>query len=423
MWYNVLKHTILRQLKLSKWSILKKVFEVLYGYPLLLVSFLIPRNRDKIVVGSHTPFNDNSKYFFIFSHKNKHKKRLIWIANTRLIAKEVTSLGFEAYFKWSLIGLYHSLTAKVYVFSFHVIDINLWTCGNTIKFNLWHGIPLKDIEFNVKNGSSVNIYNAKNIISRIFALYIFIRPDFLLVTGESLKAYFGKAFRVKDEFIIKAFGYPRCDLFFLDKNDFNEHISKFENNLEGIIGKLKIFEKVYIYMPTWRDYDFIEESGFDFFRLNETLEKSSSYFLLKLHPATKIKLSYIEKFGNIKVLANDIDIYPLLPFTDCLITDYSSIYFDYLLLKEKQIKLFPYDKEKYVTEDRGFIHDYDKVMLSSKYYSFNELLQSLSIKEEFTCGTRYESQIKVIWEDYSGNSTEKILSVLETETKRPRVGK
>jgi CDP-glycerol glycerophosphotransferase (TagB/SpsB family) len=229
-------------------------------------------------------------------------------------------------------------------------------------------------------------------------------------------SYFGKAFRVKDESKLKAFGYPRCDIFFLNKNELNSHIHKYESNLYKIILKLKGFKKTYIYMPTWRDYDFIEEGEFDFFKLNETLEKSNSYFLLKLHPATKVNLSEIKKFNNIKLLANDIDIYPLLPFTDCLITDYSSIYFDYLLLKGKEIKLFPFDKDKYVTEDRGFVDEYDKVMLSSKYYSFNELLKSLSIKEELTCGNRYEKQIKLIWDNFTGNSTEKILHVLNTKS-------
>jgi hypothetical protein len=125
-----------------------KVLEVIYGYPLLLFSFLIPRNKDKILVGSHTPFNDNSKYFFIFAVNNEHNKRIIWIAHTKIIAKYVMSLGFESYYRWSLKGLYHSLTAKVYVFCFHVIDINLWTSGNTIKFNLWHGIPLNISSYN-----------------------------------------------------------------------------------------------------------------------------------------------------------------------------------------------------------------------------------------------------------------------------------
>lgn len=400
-----------RQIK----SILLKVIEVFYGYPLLFFSYLIPRDKDKILVGSHTPFNDNSKYFFIFSYKYKHEKRIIWIASSKIIAKDIMNLGFESYYRWSLKGLYHSLTAKVYIYSFHLIDINLWTSGNTLKFNLWHGVPLKNIEFNVKSGSSVNIYNSRNIISRIFALYIFIRPDFLLVTSNSLTDYFGRAFRIKDETKIKAFGYPRCDLFFLDKNELKNHIHKYESNLEDIIMKLKEFEKTYIYMPTWRDYNFIEESEFDFSKLNNTLEKNNSYFLLKLHPSTKINLSEIKKFNNIKLLANDIDIYPLLPFTDCLITDYSSIYFDYLLLKRKEIKLFPFDKEKYVTEDRGFVNDYDKVMLSSKYYSFNELLKSLNVKEELTCENRYEKQIKLIWDNFTGNSTENILHILNSK--------
>lgn len=407
---NHIANTIIKQLKKkNKLIIIKKILEISYGYPLLLISFLIPRNKNKIVVGSHTPFNDNSKYFFLFFKKYNNNKRIIWIASTRKIANDIFKLGFESYYRWSLKGLYHSLTAKIYIFSFHIIDINLWTSGNTFKFNLWHGIPLKDIEFNVKKGSSVSIYNTKNIISRIFALYIFIKPDLLLVTGKSLKRYFSKAFRMKDESKIIAFGYPRCDLFFLNKSELNSHIFKYESNLVHLVLELDKFEKTYIYMPTWRDYDFISVMEFDFYKLNNILEKNNSCFLLKLHPATKVNLAELNKFKNIKLLDNNTDVYPLLPYIDCLITDYSSIYFDFILLKAKEIKLFPFDKDKYEIEDRGFIEDYDKVMLSSKYYSFDELLKSFSFKEELTCGDKYKKQINQIWDDYSGNSTENII--------------
>ena len=138
----------------------------------------------------------------------------------------------------------------------------------------------------------------------------------------------GKAFRLKDQSKIKAYGYPRCDLFFLDKNGLDKHIQKYESKLVNIITELKGFEKTYIYMPTWRDYDFFEESKFNFIKLNSTLQELNSCFLLKLHPATKINLSEKAKLRNIKLFDNDIDIYPLLPYTDCLITDYSSVSFD-----------------------------------------------------------------------------------------------
>ena len=50
-------------------KVIQKFLEILYGYPIYLISFCIPKNSKKIVVGSHTPFNDNSKYFFLLSQQ------------------------------------------------------------------------------------------------------------------------------------------------------------------------------------------------------------------------------------------------------------------------------------------------------------------------------------------------------------------
>ena len=70
---------------------------------------------------------------------------------------------------------------------------------------------------------------------------------------------------------------------------------------------------------------------------------------------------------NIVFYDNHRDIYPLLGLTDCLITDYCSIYFDYLHLN-KPIIYFPFDYEKYIREDRELIFDYDEMTPGPKCY-------------------------------------------------------
>lgn len=116
-----------------------------------------------------------------------------------------------------------------------MIDINLWTSGNTIKINLWHGIPLKHIEFMAKTGSSASIYNEKNILSRIFALYIFIKPDFLVSSSPAVSNYYKKAFRLTDKNVLLEYGSPRTDIFFLKNNELKTHIEKYE--LKNVILK------------------------------------------------------------------------------------------------------------------------------------------------------------------------------------------
>ncbi|MCP4220690.1 MAG: hypothetical protein GY765_39045, partial [bacterium] len=66
------------------------------------------------------------------------------------------------------------------------------------------------------------------------------------------------------------------------------------------------------------------------------------------------------------------DIYPFLPLADLLITDYSSIYFDYLLL-DRPIVFFPYDLETYINEERGLIFEYDRLTPGPHCFSREEL--------------------------------------------------
>jgi len=104
-------------------------------------------------------------------------------------------------------------------------------------------------------------------------------------------------------------------------------------------------------------------------------------FIFKLHPLTvfeKINLDEVNKFSNLTVMDKNMDIYPILPFTDCLISDYSSIYYDYLLMKDKEVYLFPYDYEEYILKSRSLAFDYNKQMPGRRFEDFNDLLGSIN---------------------------------------------
>ena len=123
-------------------------------------------------------------------------------------------------------------------------------------------------------------------------------------------------------------------------------------------------------MPTFRD------SGRDFLKFLDltTFNKfgliNNLLFIFKLHPDTLIKKR--ESLNNILFYESSKDIYPILPLSDLLITDYSSIYTDYLFLN-KPILFFPFDKEEYIKNDRAFQFDYDEFTPGPKAYNQQEL--------------------------------------------------
>jgi len=70
----------------------------------------------------------------------------------------------------------------------------------------------------------------------------------------------------------------------------------------------------------------------------------------------------------------------VLPFIDCLITDYSSIYTDFLMMN-KEIILFVFDYEDYVKKSYE-LSEYDKYFVGKKTYTFNQLLQTITSEED-----------------------------------------
>ena len=94
--------------------------------------------------------------------------------------------------------------------------------------------------------------------------------------------------------------------------------------------------------------------------LEEFCSKNNLIFILKLHPfVMQFQENFAPTEGFTNILFHDAvsDIYPLLKYTDLLITDYSSIYFDFLLL-DRPIIFFNYDYDEYSSNMGGFVYDY-----------------------------------------------------------------
>ena len=99
----------------------------------------------------------------------------------------------------------------------------------------------------------------------------------------------------------------------------------------------------------------------------------------------------LDQLDNIGMISNNSDIYPLLPLFDCMITDYSSLYMDYLHLM-RPILFFPYDKADYETRLREFQFEYDAMTPGPKCFTQGELLDNL--QRIFTAPDAYAKERK-----------------------------
>ncbi|MCT4712312.1 CDP-glycerol glycerophosphotransferase family protein [Enterobacteriaceae bacterium H11S18] len=332
--------------------------KVILGRILYLFSGLISRDNSIWVFGSFGVFNDNSRY--LFEHCQLREDIFpVWISKNKKSVKEASMYG-RAYYAFSIKGLYYSIVGGVYIYSSYLSDINFYTSNGAFKVNLWHGVPLKKIEFDINSFPLVKKFKDANIITRFINGSQHTRPDLLLSPSKFVTEYsFSKAFRVPNSAIVHA-RYPRVGALIKSTP------LTFDRK----------YKKIFLYAPTWRDDggDFINASGIDFADLNRFLYENNSLLMLKLHSSTKLNIDL--NFDNIMVISNQVDPNLLLFSSSCLITDYSSIYFDYLYL-DRPIIFFCFDKENYLI-NREMYFEYDEYTPGEQAYKYSDLKAAMN---------------------------------------------
>ena len=341
-------------------------------YLLLAFSFLLPRKKNIWCFGA--TFGGNAKYLFIYLRElAKDEHRCIWISEGQEVDR-LKSLGFETYERWSLKGIWFCLIAGAYFFNSYPANVNLYTIGRTKRVNLWHGVGLKKFDRQIKTGPLAKLYQSTGIVNELRYLNFRLKPDIMLSTSPLQTQHFIEAVGLPESHIIEGV-YPRCEIFNKNKNDIISFIRVFEPlDTINLVTRIKQFSYVYIYMPTFRDSgdDFIKDCGFDFDMVNDVLEKNNRFLILKMHPDSNLDIH--KEYSNIMIMSKNVDIYPVLPFTHCLITDFSSIYYDYILMKDKHIILFIPDYENFINNSRDLEFPYDEYAKGITAKCFTELI-------------------------------------------------
>ncbi|MFQ2739544.1 CDP-glycerol glycerophosphotransferase family protein [Aeromonas caviae] len=324
------------------------------------VSFFVKRDKKKWVFGSFGHFNDNSRYLYEYVVKYHPEIRAIWLSEKPKSVNLASEIG-ESYLSTSLKGFWISLTSGVYIFSSYVSDICWYTSGRALKVNLWHGVPLKKIEFDITTPPLVNVFRNASFISKFRYPHAHIKHDLVLSPSVYIAQYsFISAFRLDGMQDIVVSMYPR--------------VLKIVEIAKTKSSDDKKF--TFLYAPTWRDSgaDFISDSGIDFYKINDLLVKLDAVLLIKLHSATKLNCD-IDNFDRIVTIDNQQDPCISMAQADCLITDYSSMYFDYLVM-DRPIIFYPFDKIEYLN-GREFYFDYDQYTPGLKAMTFTALLSSI----------------------------------------------
>lgn len=237
------------------------------------------------------------------------------------------------------------------------------------------------------------------------------RWDYLVSPNAYSSKIFETAFWMPPEKILEI-GYPRNDVLVNRAND-QAYIQEIKENLN-----LPKDKKVIMYAPTWRDDEFVKKGKYLFdlkIDLNNLQQKIGDDYviLLRMHYliANALDLRGYEDFAI--DVSNYSDISELYLISDCLITDYSSVMFDYGVLKRPQI-FFAYDLEKYAKDLRGFYLDYHKDLPGPIYQDAYQLAEDLQHLNQIE--TDYKPKIDKFYNDFcsieNGNAAKAIADLI-----------
>lgn len=309
-------------------------------------------------------------------------------------------------------SVYHLATSRYVLIDNYYGFLSVSNFKQQVKcVQLWHAVGAMK-QFGLEDQS--NKTRSHKAIKRFQAVYD--RFHYIIVGSRKMEAIFKNSFGVEDDTRFLRTGIPRTDIFFDDIQKQRE-LQKFKRDFPMIGNK-----KVILYAPTYRE----NELNNDTVSLQINLDKMYQQLhldyvlLLRLHPA--LDQHFKNKYPSFIYHVSDYDsINTLMIGADILITDYSSIPFEFALLK-KPIIFYAYDFDVY-TKARGLVADYAESVPGPLVYSTEEIITAV---QQNKLQTEKLEPFAKQWNEYSkGNATNNLLEVLyelpiETQTERIR---
>lgn len=327
----------------------KRIYIIVYN----IYVFLFKNNDKKILIASNTKTQlyGNLKYIYEELKKYDYKINVLLINNTNIIEK----------IKYNFRLLYHIATSKyILIDDFFPLMYVLKIRKGTKFIQVWHALgAFKRVGYSREDIDNKNSLTHRNYTDTI-------------VSSEKIVGNYAEAFGIESS-KVHPLGIPRTDMFFdeVKKEKAKQQILEQYPHLKE--------KRIILFAPTFRGKGrksaHYPEKYIDLDKIYENLEKDD-VFLLKLHPFIKNQLIIKDEYKDkIIDLTEYKDINKLLLITDLLITDYSSVIFDYSFM-EKPIIFYVPDLKEY-TNSRSFYYDYQEYIYGSIAKTKEELIKQI----------------------------------------------
>ncbi|MEH7746002.1 CDP-glycerol:glycerophosphate glycerophosphotransferase [Neobacillus drentensis] len=341
-------------------------------------------------------YSDSPRNIYEYIIENNLDYKCIWVFNDK--HRQIPG-NAKIVKRFSLAYYYYFAVSKYWINNMRQ-PLHLVKREGNVFLETWHGTPLKKLVFDMKD-----VYSANPRYKRDF--YMQSRAwDYLLSPNRYSSEIFRSAFKFDNEML--EFGYPRNDILYSPQKE--EIVARVKKNI-GIPDN----KKVVLYAPTWRDDDFYEPGKYkfqlqlDLHKMKETL--GDDYVVaLRMHYfiADDINVEGLDGFAF--NLSKYDDIAELYLISDILITDYSSVFFDYANLK-RPILFFTYDLDKYRDQLRGFYLDFENEGPGPLLRTSDAVIDAIAnideINEQYS--DRYAAFYERFCSWHDGKSTEKVV--------------
>lgn len=389
----LMKGDLKKSQRLVNWDLGKKKFKKIVTNRRALAKFLYihsflkkPMMDNWVICESFfgKSYSDSPKYIYEYLSKTyPGKYKFIWVINNK---KTKIPYAHKKVKRFSIRYAYYLARCKYYVFNVRQPRWVRKREGN-IFLETWHGTPLKRLVFDQEEvcGASpqhkIQFYKDSR------------KWDYLVSANYFSSDVFRSAFMFDKEML--EFGYPRNDILYAP--DKEEIAIKLKKKL-GI----PLDKKTVLYAPTWRDDEFYGSGQYKF-ELKLNLRKMKDELgdeyvvLLRTHYYIADSLDTTGLEGFAFNLSKYDDIAEIYLISDVLITDYSSVFFDFANLQRPML-FFTYDFEKYRDVLRGFYIDMVEEVPGPLLYTSDEVLQA--IKDIDKIEEQYKDRYKVFYDKF-----------------------
>jgi CDP-glycerol glycerophosphotransferase (TagB/SpsB family) len=385
-----------------------------------LATLLVPRTPRLWVFGSGIGVGEGALPLYRSARATlPDSVRLVWLVGSSAELTAAVAAGLDAERRSAWRGFRLTLRARVLVVTHGFGDVNRYATRGGFVVQLWHGIPLKRLHLDSDATLRVSFLPNHRLVRAVLARAYRIAGrgiGLFPVASQLVAPRIVSAFGVAPDRVVVT-GDPRDDMLLLGSAEARGVAAR--GLLTAAVGELPPGARVILSAPTWRDGGVDPGAPDDatWRVIADWLERTNAVLLVRTHPLGKGDYAGGPlRSDRIRMLGSDVlaEITPALPAVDALVTDYSSIAYDYSLVGGPIVFLAP-DLEHYAKR-RGLYLPYRAFAGGQQVASWPDALARLDAVGRADSAATVAASVHTAWlrdENFDlldGRATERVLA-------------